>query len=87
MNHHTIKIEELEAFIADRRFGYRDARELTVSELIEFAQTISYNPEGPSADKKPGWAYARDIEELCAMYDARHANSFRMQPYPTVEAP
>lgn len=82
MNNGTIKIAELEAFIANRSLGYRPARDLTVAELIEFAKTISYNPEGPNADQKPGWAYARDIEALCAMYDKQHANSYRLQPYP-----
>lgn len=82
----TIKISELEAFLADRSCGYRAAADITVAELIEFAKTISHNPEGPNADKKPGWAYAREIEDLCAMYDTRHAKSIRLEPYPAPEA-
>ena len=85
MKNTTIKISELEAFLADRSYGYRAAADMTVAELIEFAKTISYNPEGPNADKKSGWAYARDIEELCGMYDARHARSIRLEPYPAPE--
>lgn len=85
MRNPTIKIEELQAFIDDRRYGYQDAHDITVSELIEFVKTISYNPEGPDADKKPGWAHARDIEALCDMYNKRHARDIRLQPYPEPE--
>lgn len=82
MNNGTIKIAELEAFIANRSLGYRPARDLTVAELIDYAKGISYGAEGPNADQKPGWAYAKDIEALCTMYDAEHAKRLRLEPYP-----
>ena len=46
------------------------------------AKGISYGPEGPNADQKPGWAHVRDLEALCTMYDAAYAKALRLEPYP-----